>query len=314
MAWALSDIRTYLKDLDAEDGSARAQRLYDRIANDANRALHGAGDWSFDRSIQRLFYDAAKSDGTVTVSQDGTAVTGASTAFSTSGAVTDVGKFFRFDGQAHQYRCSAVGGATSATLGDTYRGAALSGDTYQLTHDRLQLNARFRKLAVPDGDDDTYMVWPVTLDELLYERLHGREISFPMICAEEWWTSSTTGGAPDPFLWVYPSPLNRTVLDVPMYFWPVELSSSTDGISAPAEADSAYREFLHAYLFQIQGHQDKYASQLAIAQDRARKDLAQFRASNEGSQKRMWSSDADAPDNVGRVRRMRPASGEPVHE
>ena len=312
MAWTLADIRQYLKDLDSDDGSSRAQRLYDRIANDANRALHGAGDWSFDRTRLRLLFVAAKSDGTIAITQDGTAVTGTSTSFSTSGTVTDVGKFFRFNGQAHQYRCTAAASSTSATV-EAYRGATLaSGTTYQLTHDRVALDARFRKLSVPDGDDDTYMVWPTTLDALLSERLHGREVSQPQICAEEWFTTSTAGAAPDPYLWVYPSPLTRTVLDVPAYLWPVELSASTDGISAPKEADSVYREFLHAYLFQIQGKHAEYQTQLASAMARARGDLAAFRANNEGGTRQMWNPEADPPNRLGR--RMRPAPGEPVYQ
>ena len=313
MAWLLSDIRTWCRDNDVDDSSSRATRNYDRMANDANRALHNAGDWRFDRTRERLLFDAAKTSGTIAVTIDGTAVTGTSTAFSSSGTVSDVGKFFRFSGQAYQYRCSAVASATAVTLGEAYRGTTLAagGFSYALTHDRIALSARVRKLALPAGDDDLFELEPVTLDELLFERLHSREVGIPRICAEEDFTTDTVGLAPDLYLWIYPSPTSRTILDIPVYRWPVEMSGVGDSISAPVAAESAYREYLRAFLLWGQGKTQEYSNQLAVAAQRAHSDLAQFRASSHGGCREMWTPQSDFG---GFTRRMRPAAGEPVHE
>lgn len=311
MAWLLSDIRTYLRDNDSEDGGSRAQRNFDRIANDANLALHGAGNWEFDRHKLRMVYPARKTAGTVSVSVDGTAVTGVSTAF----ASADAGSFFRFSGQDLQYRVSAYVSATALTLGDTYRGRAdVSAGTYALTVDRVALDVLFRAFELPFQDYNSLELEPKPLDEILWSRMYEKEVSVPRVCAVEWFTTSTVGVAPAPYLWVYPPPSSKTVLDFYAYLNPVEMSAVGDSISAPQAAEASYRAFLDAFLMKGQGKIQEYTAQLEVAIAMARRDLAQFRARRSAGQKRMWTPEADPVSGGPRKARIRPAAGEPVYE
>jgi hypothetical protein len=307
MGWTLADIRQFLQDRDRANTSARGLRIYDKIANDANHLLHMAGDWSFDKTLCRFVFEAAKNAGTVSINADAGAITGVGTAI----VAGDVGKFFRFNGEPQQYRCLTRVTDLSATC-ETYRGASnLSGVAYYLTHDRVALGARFR--AFDKADDGTVgRLLLVDLDDIMDQRLHGRSVAGPDLCAVEdaQDNTATTGALPTRYLWVYPSPMSKTVLDLPAYLFPPELTATTDGIAAPREAEMVHRAFCLALLYQEQEKHAEYQAQLTIAQEMATRDLARFRAKKALGQREMWDPEAD--ESI-RRKRLLPASGEPAH-
>lgn len=307
MSWTLADIRQFLQDRDRANTSARGLRTYDKIANDANHLLHMAGDWSFAKTLCRFVFEAAKNAGTVSINADAAAVTGLGTAF----AAGDVGKFFRFNGEAQQYRCLTRTGDTAATC-EAYRGASnLSAATYYLTHDRVALGARFRTFDKAD-DGSVGRLSLVDVDDIQDQRLHGKSVGSPDMCAVEdaQDNTATTGALPTRYLWVYPSPLSKTILDLPAYLFPPELSATTDCIAAPREAEAVHRAFCLALLYQEQEKIAEYTTQLAVAQEMAARDLARFRPKKALPQREMWDPDTD--EGV-RTKRLLPAAGEPAH-
>lgn len=291
-----------------QNGSARATRIYDKIANDANRAMHEAGEWEFDRTTARLVFAAVKTAGTIAIAVDGTALTGSGTSF----ASADAGKHMRYSGEDLQYLVSAYGSGTSLTM-EAYRGsAALTAATYQLTQERVALPTRFR----------TY--WPArvalrqticaqaTLREIEELRMYQRELSIPRLTAVEHYTASAAGGAPAPYLWVYPAPSDKAVLDLSIFQWPVEMSTATDGISAPQAAEKVHREYLRAYLLLEQGKPQEADNQMRVATAMARSTLGAHRSREDAGVREYWTPEGDA-DSRGRRGRSWPAPGEPVH-
>jgi hypothetical protein len=307
MAWTLADIRTFLADRDRANTSARGLRNYDKIANDANHLMHMVGNWSFDRTLCRFVFAAAQHTGTVSVNADAGAITGVGTAF----AAADVGKFFRFASEPQQYRCLTRVTALSATC-ETYRGASnLAGASYYLTEDRVAVGARFR--CFDKADDGTVgRLLLVDLDDIMDQRQHGRAVSTPDMCAVEDAQDNTvlTGVAPTRYLWVYPSPLSKTILDLPAYLFPPEMTATTDSIAAPREAEAVHRAYCLALLYQEQEQLDAYAAQLQIANEMAARDLGRFRPRKDVGQREMWDPDQD---EAIRRKSLLPASGEPLH-
>ena len=300
MALTYTDILQYLRDNDRNAQGARHDRAYLRIANDACRALHGAGEWSFDRSRHRLTFAAYKTAGTVSVAAGGTAVTGVGTAFATPG---DVGKYLRFNGEPQQYLVSAAPSALALTI-ETYQGeTALAGVSYQLTQDRLALPTRVRRIFAPFLSSVQGRLELTELEWLQYERLHGRETGTPRCYAVE--TAQTVAGGGglvgSGYLWIYPAPQVQEILEFTCFLWPTEITSGTDGISAPLQAESAYREFLLAYLFRDQEDTEKWERQFAAALACARRDLAQFRPAPIAGQRAMWTPDGDSADRPRRI-------------
>jgi hypothetical protein len=297
VAWTLADILQYIQDNDHANTSTRGARQHKKIANDANLALHSAGDWDFDRTMHRVVLAAEKAGGTLSLAVDAAAITGVGTDFQAA----DVGSYFRFAGEAQQYRLLTRTTALACTC-ETYRGAAnLSGAAYSLTQDRVALPARFRAFEVADDG----LIGPLDvcdLAELQYDRLHRRETGIPNRCAYEETSDPTAvaGAAPTPYLWVYPSPTSKTVLDLPVYLWPAEMTDNAHGIGAPARAERSYREFVLAYLYREQGDYQKFQAQVQVAVSMARADLGQ-RARRVWGQKRMWNPDEDGKRSRSRV-------------
>ena len=235
------------------------------------------------------------------------AVTGVGTALATG----DVGKYFRFDGEGLQYRMLTYGSALAGTC-ETYRGAAnLSSVDYELTHDRVALPARFRKAIQEDHSDDLGGLEEITPAELSWRRMHERSVSEPLFCAFDGGSDpdDATGAAPSKYLWVYPSPLEQFVLQIPAWLKPVEMTSDTHGISAPQEAEVTYLDLVLAFTYLEQGRRDDYSAQISIALASVSRDLGAFRSRGSHRQKQMLDLDADE-DVVGRQKSVIVASGE----
>jgi hypothetical protein len=299
-----AELRQFLRDHDADSNSTQAQREYDRIIGEARRELSRIGPWSFERTKTRLVLEAAKTAGTVSIAVDGTALTGVGTAF----AAADAGKHVRYQGEYLQYLVSAYVSPTALTV-EAYRGAAdLSGKAYQLTRDRIILPLLFRSVELPLQNSDGQEIQPVTLDEILYWRMNGREVSStPQIFAIEW-AQGAAGAAPVAYLWVYPSPSQKVVIEGYVYLWPDETGAS--GVWLPVAAEDCFRQLCLAYLYRWRQETERYQSQLATALAQTRRDLGAFAQQKALGQRQEWSSEADAGV---RRRRARPASGEPIY-
>ncbi len=308
MAWTLDDMRQWLRDKDKSDGSAKRQREYDKISNDANALMHRAGNWDFDRKRARLVYEAAKTAGTVSINVDATAVTGSGTAFASG----DVGKFFRFAGEDLLYRATAHTDATNVAC-EAYRGESnLSGASYSLTHDRVALPALFRSFDRARIASYTEDLDPrPTLDDLLAEQMQGREVAVPEICAVEDFTTGTNGEAPDAYLWLYPSPDEKTVVELYYYAWPLEMTTTAHEISAPYEARICHRAYMQALLLQAQGKEAQGMQALQAADEFTRRTLSAHRAKSQLGAKRPWTPRLDGGGV--RLKTFRMAAGEPAN-
>lgn len=296
MAWTLADIRIFCRDLDHEDGSTRAQRVYDRIANDANRDLHEAGNFIFDRVRGRLVYPALLS-GTCSVSVDGTAVT-AGSGFTTA----DVGKHLRFRGEPTQYLVSAYVGATALTLGEAYRGAsAVSAGAFQLTQDRMALPTRFRSMDRVALDVVERRLKFVELDTLAHHRMHRRDVSIPYLWSVEMYATGTqldAGTSKAPYLWLYPSPSDKRIVEFYYFEWPVEMSDAAHGIGAPQPAEKVHREFIKAHLLLEQGKVQEHQTQMSLAKRMAMDTLSAYRVTSNLDVKREWTPEADEGESL----------------
>ena len=308
MGWTLADARTYLQDLNFDDTSTPGTRQYDKIINDANRALHGAGDWEFDRVRLRYAFSAQYTTGTVAITSDGSTVTGTNTVFTS--AMDE--RYIRYGGENFTYRITAYASGTSLTV-ETYRGASdLTASTYAITENRKALDTKFRKFWIPTRNLSPVDLKTISIDEMNALHYDGKEVGDPRFCAVEWFTTSTAGGAPAPFLWVYPAPANKRVVEFFAYLWPVELSTSTDGISAPAEAEGAHREFMQAYLKLYQGKTKEARELRQSAHAMALHDLAQYRANTDIGRREEWSPYGDVASHSRDYGRMGPS--EPVYD
>jgi hypothetical protein len=307
MGLTLATIRQWIQDHTNENTSTRGQRIQNRIANSALHVLHASGDWEFDRGLVRLVFEAVKSTGTVSVAAGGTAMTGVGTSFQS----TDVGKFFRLQGQGLQYRMTARASETACTI-EAYREAtALSGGTFELTQDRVPLPARYRKLIKAQHVDDVGGLQEVSMDRMSYMRMHERAVSTPIYCAFDGTSDpdNTDGQSGSKYVWVYPLPVSQFVLQMPAYLKPVEMSADAHGISAPYEAEEAYLELVRAFCYREAGELDKFTTQYAIALQAIVRDLGAFRSRGRFQQREMWECEVDG-DLGGREKTVIDAPGE----
>lgn len=296
---------TYLQDYNREATSARDVRICTKIANDANEEFHRMGLFDFDRRWGRLAFAAQKTAGTVSINAGASAVTGVGTAF----ASADVGGFIRFAGEEETYPVATYVSPTSITITGTYLMAAnLSAGTYSLTNPRVALPARFRQFQKPQSDVVDTPMSPCLLSQIMYWRKFIQETGNPRDYAVEW--SST----PAPFIWVYPDPLIKTVVDIFYYVHPTPVSAGTDLFGIPEECDGALRQLMRAHLYAEQGKPEA-AVELERARQQCFEVAGAFRSISESPQREMWtpSSDLDA-ENVYRTSLDNVlAAGEPLY-
>ena len=104
-----------------------------------------------------------KSAGTVSVTANGTGVTGSGTSF----AATDVGRYIRFDATGDWYKIAGYSSSTAITLDKPFSGSSISGGTYLLGTTLEDL-----------PDDVAEVVAHIILSKLFYlreDRALGRE-------------------------------------------------------------------------------------------------------------------------------------------
>lgn len=111
------------------------------ILNRVHQEEVEARAWHRLRSTVALNTVAPITTGTVSISQDGTTVTGVGTSF----AAADVGKFIRIDGDDTPIVVASRSSTTSITVGTAWAPAAVSGGTYSLFPLRYALPAGAQK-------------------------------------------------------------------------------------------------------------------------------------------------------------------------
>lgn len=289
MAFVFSDAQQFLRDYNREDTTSRADRVLTRIINDANRALHSAGDWDFDKKTYETTVDAMVTTGTVSVSAASSMVTGSGTAF----ASTDVGKYIRLNGEVNSYLVTARASTTSITISPAYRGTtSLTDVNYQLTMDRISVPSNFRSILSVQLDYVTTPMMSIPLEQIKYNKKFYKEVNYPRAYAIEWSTSigSTTDRVP--YLWIYPSAVQQQILELFYFAWPAETSSSSDVFGIPTQAEGILREFMIAYLLQEQRAPES-GEAMAKAIRSAREGLAMFRSQPDVGQKEIWTPNSD---------------------
>lgn len=290
MAFTLANAKQYLKDLDAQSGSAQSDRQYLRICNDANSALHALGDWDFDRRNATLAYATAKTAGTVSIAAGLTAVTGAGTAF----AAADVDKFIRFNGENYAYRISAYISATAITLAEAYQGETdLAAVTYELCDERKALPARFRQVCGPVQTSLGRVLEPISMERLNVLRSFNHQVAEPSMYAVEY---VETAGVSAAYLWLYPAPREKRLIVLSHYVTGLELTADGDAFSVPdlAPVHMVLRAYLQGFLLEAQGKAGEAVAQISKADELGKRVLTKLRTSNQPMQRAEWTPEADS--------------------
>jgi hypothetical protein len=288
MAFTLTQARAYLQDYDRLNGSSRAQRVYDKAVNDGLRELYATGEFDFSTRVTRLSFAAPYSTGTVSVNASGTAVTGSGTTFTSA----MVGRYIRFQGESEQYLITAFGGVTSLTI-ETYFGSSnLSGVTYTITDERKVLPTRCRTIRRMTGNQSAGtraeiedLQW-VPFYELNESRRLYQTAETPRIYSTKW-EEPTSGNVPAGYVYVYPSPNVAYLSTVYYSIWPVLVSSASDELPIPYEAEGVIREFLLAFLYREMGKE--WMTQLQKAKAEATLCLGNTRTASVPKCRQEWS-------------------------
>lgn len=283
MAFTLANAKQFLRDKDAEDGSSRAERIYIKIANDANLAFRKAGLWAFDKRYERIAFNGQYTTGTVAVTAGGTTITGTDTVWTT--AMT--GRYIRMNGESLQYEVT-YSSPTSFTIASsgTYQGESnLSGKSYILTEERKALPARFRCMAQPMLDQIEYRLFPKPLEEIKRLRQYYAQTNYPNYYAVEW--VEDVSSVPQPYMWIYPGPSSKRVIEIPYFAWPPEATADANVFYVPFEAEDCLRAFMLAYLMREQGKGD-WGQQLGLAQAQAKESLGALEPVAEDRQRMAW--------------------------
>ena len=277
MSVTLTNVKTYITDRAAGDGSTRFDRVMTKIANDALTAIYQAGDFDFAKRWVKQALAAPYTTGTASISVDGTALTGSGTTWTSAME----GRYIRLNGEAALYRLVTYVSATAFTI-ETYRGdATLSAEDYEILDIRFAAPSRFRSFGRPQADDQSYSaLTPVTLERVKQMHMHERLQRPPSVYATE---QVEVSSVPTPYIWVYPAPAAKQILELPYYVWPAEKTSGSDVFELPFEAQDLLWAFVDAFLAKYHKAAD-WPALLAKAEDDARKKLGRTRAINEGTQ------------------------------
>jgi hypothetical protein len=290
MSFTLTEALTYLQDYDRLNGSARAQRVYTKAVNDGLRELYAAGEFDFSTRVTRLSFAAPYSTGTVSINAGGTAVTGSGTTFTSA----MVGRYIRFNGESEQYLIATYTGATSIAIeAGTYLGSAnLSGVTYTITDERKALPTRCRTIRSMTGNQSTasqaevdLLEWRPFLDLNECRRTYTTAAT-PRIFSTKW-EDASSGNVPTGYVHVYPA-ANIAYLSTVYYsVWPVLVSSGSDTLPIPYEAEGVIREFMLAFLYREMGKE--WMTQLNKAKAEAVLCLGNTRSASAPKMRAEWT-------------------------
>ena len=305
MSLTLANVKQFLRDRNGEDASTRFDRIAEDIANDAHKALHGAGKFEFDKRFGKVVLAGNYNTGTVSISAGGTALTGSGTTFTSAFA----NRYIRLNGENELYLVSAYVSPTALTL-ETYQGdTALSGVSYEIIMPRVAAPSRFRCMQEPGSDNLTY-------PNLKYKSAHEikqlhrlqHTLGQPEYFGFENVESSSV---PAKWMWVWPAPDDEEVFELPYYVWPDDMTTSNDVVEIPFEAEDTYKLFLEAYLARYQ-KDPNWVNHLAYAKEQAAETLGNTRSASRPRQTEAWYYGCDDDRMIQRDVVLAP--GEPAYE
>lgn len=140
MALDFALIKEIVENIIGDDDPTTSQDI-ERFLNSSGREICNAHTWEWLEKRGNVVTKAPYTTGTVSVSQHNTAVTGVGTTWSTGGHDGSNFKGYKF-GSGYSdppYLVTAVGSDTAITLADKYRETALSGATYVLYDDTVEM-------------------------------------------------------------------------------------------------------------------------------------------------------------------------------
>lgn len=294
-----------MRDRNGEDASTRFDRIAEDIANDAHRALHGAGKFDFDKRFSKVVLAGNYNTGTVSITAGDTTLTGSGTTFPASSA----NRYVRLNGESELYRVTEYTSGTELEI-EAYQGdTSLSGVTYELIMPRVAAPSRFRCMQEPGSSNLTY---PNLKHHLVQEikQMHrlDHQLATPEIFGFE---DVEASSVPAKWMWVYPAPSSEVVFDLPHYVWPDDMTAGTDIVEIPFEAEDVYKLFLEAYLARYQ-KDPNWQSLMALARQEAAAALGTTRAVTRPRQSKAYYYGDDEDEYTVR-REENLAAGEPVY-
>lgn len=282
MSVTLTNVKQYIMDRAANDGSTRFDRVMVKIANDAVSSLFSAGKFDFAKRWTKQALAAPYTTGTVSINVDATALTGSGTTFTSAMA----GRYIRLNGESALYRLVTFGSTTSFTI-ETYKGDAnLSAVTYEIVDIRFAAPTNFLSFGWPQSDEiATPFLSPMPLEKIKYLHMHEQMEFQPRFYAIE---QMETSSVPGPHIWVYPAPSSKQILELPYYVFPSEKTAGGDIFEIPFEAQDALWAFVDAHLAKFQ-KDDRWVALMALAKQTAQDRLGSTRNVNDaGVSQEYW--------------------------
>lgn len=294
MAFVLSDMKQFLADQDYDNRSNRGTRNFVKIANAASSELRSLGKWDFDKRVATLIYQPMLSpaSGTCSATISSGTVTGVGTTFTSA----MVGRYIRFNSETLSYRITAFSSATSITI-ETYQGDAnITGATYTITDVRVALPARFRCLEKPNIKLGWRLLDPVQdLRDLKVWRRLLRETGIPRNYGIEWAPPDTGSSTiPSPYMWIYPDPTEKEVLDLMFFQWGQELVNDSDDFGIPNDNTAAYdilRELAKGHLW-LDAKDQRGPAQIVYARALGIERLQEYRGIEDAGQREEFREDS----------------------
>lgn len=288
MPFTVTQARQFLRDYDKLNGSTRQQRNYDKIINDTCREVFSLGSYDYNMRVIRVSVPVAYETGTVSVSANGTTVTGSGTTFTSA----MVGRYIRFNEEAEQYLITGFGSTTSLTI-ENYLGTDnLSNVAYQITQDRISFPTNFRSVHkivstnATGGRSALYPTSPTSFENLQMFRQTYQIAEYPYYFATKWDTP-TSGNIPTGYIYTYPTPAVPQILTIYYNVWPPNLSADSDQFPVPYEMEGVVREFLLAYLYR-ENKDPNWTTQMQRAQAVAMQALGATRSNSAHRQRVEW--------------------------
>ena len=269
MAFTATQGLEFLRNSDKLNGSARAQALYYKMMNDAQREYWSMATPDHTQRSTRVSLAVPYTTGTVSISAGGTAVTGSGTTFTSA----MVGRFIRFNGEAEQYEITANPGASATALTiETYLGTSnLSGVEYVISEDRKAMPTLFRSVHqvvlsnASGARGQLYYLEPRSFEQMNHMRQSYLTAVYPYFFCTKW-VAPSSGNVPVGYIYLYPNPSVAQIVTIYYNTWPALLSTGTDEFSVPYEHEGSIRELLLAFLYR-ENRDPNWMAQL----DRARK-------------------------------------------
>lgn len=224
-AYTFLQAKAFLEDSNRIDNSAKGERNYLRIANQALGWMHTARRWLHMRKRGSVQFAAPYLTGTVAITAGAAVVT------PTTGAFTAVmvGRFILFGGVPRPYEILSVDltGGTTATLTENYHGETDFSGTFQVVEFSKALPSDFLELESPAVGSITYQLRPtLNLSSIMLLERWTNYLGIP----QEYAVERTLTAAK---LWVWPVPGSVQDLTFWYYITATPIATTSDSFAFP---------------------------------------------------------------------------------